>query len=90
VSTAAKMLYKPVGLGLSAAGGVLAGMVFKQVWKRIADEDDAPGATQSEYGWREVLLAAALQGAIFAVVKAAIDRGGAVGFRRLTGAWPGD
>lgn len=90
MSAAAKIIYKPVGLGLSAVGGLLAGVVFKQVWKRLADEDDAPGATEREYGWREVLLAAALQGAIFAVVKAAIDRGGAEGFRRLTGAWPGD
>ena len=36
------------------------------------------------------LPAAALQGAIFALVKAAVDRGGAEGFRKLTGVWPGD
>ncbi|WP_308346690.1 DUF4235 domain-containing protein [Streptomyces sp. ISL-66] len=35
------------------------------------------------------LLAAALQGAIFAVVKAAVDRAGAATTRRLTGTWPG-
>jgi hypothetical protein len=34
--------------------------------------------------------AAALQGATFALVKAAVDRGGAEGFRKLTGVWPGD
>jgi hypothetical protein len=37
-----------------------------------------------------VLIAAAIQGAIFAVVKAAIDRGGARAFQRWTGEWPGD
>jgi hypothetical protein len=37
-----------------------------------------------------VLLAAALEGAVFAAVKAAFERGGAKGFRRLTGVWPGD
>jgi hypothetical protein len=37
-----------------------------------------------------VLIAAALQGAIFAVTKAAIDRAGAQGFSKLTGSWPGD
>jgi hypothetical protein len=31
-----------------------------------------------------------LQGAIFALVKAAADRGAAEGTRRLTGIWPGD
>ena len=29
-------------------------------------------------------------GAIFALVKAAVDRGAAEGTRRLTGTWPGD
>ena len=41
-----------------------------------------------ERRWGEILAAAALQGAIFAVVRAAVDRGGAVGVRRLTGRWP--
>jgi len=56
----------------------------------ISDEDEAPHATSKDYGWGEVLAAAALQGAIFAVVKAAIDRGGAEGVRKLTGDWPDD
>jgi Protein of unknown function (DUF4235) len=38
----------------------------------------------------EVLLAAAMQGVIFAVVKAAVDRGTVEGTRKLTGVWPGD
>jgi len=29
-----------------------------------------------------------MQGAIFAVVRAAVDRAGATGVRRLTGKWP--
>jgi hypothetical protein len=56
----------------------------------VADEDDAPDALQSEYGMREVVLAAAIQGAIFAATKAAVDRLGARGFTKLTGVWPGD
>jgi hypothetical protein len=85
-----KLLYKPLGLAFSVAGGVLAGLVFKQVWKVVAGEEDMPTATQSEYGWGEVLAAAALNGAIFGLVKAAIDRAGAEGVRKLTGYWPGD
>ncbi len=90
MSKGAAVFYKPVGLAVSVTGGILAGMVFKQVWKSIAGEDEAPEATDANRGWGEVILAAALQGAIFAVVKAIIDRGGATGFRRLTGTWPGD
>jgi len=85
-----KLLYKPISIGFSVAGGIVAGMVFKQIWKRVAGEEDAPEATSQDYGWGEVLLAAAVQGAIFAVVKAAIDRGGAAGVRKLTGDWPDD
>ena len=36
------------------------------------------------------MAAAAIEGAVFGLVKAAVDRGGATGFARLTGVWPGD
>lgn len=86
----AALAYRPVGLLASLAAGSVASAIFKQIWKRVAHEDDAPDALQSEYTFGKVLLAAAIQGAIFAVVKAAIDRGGARGFERLTGSWPGN
>jgi len=85
-----KVLYKPVGMLVSVLGGVLAGAIFKRVWKLAAGEDEAPKATDARRGWREVLLAAALQGAIFALVKAVVDRAAAEGARKLTGVWPGD
>ena len=90
MSKGAKLAYRPVGLVGGVLAGMLSGAVFKQVWKRVANEDDAPSALQSEYSMREVVLAAALQGAIFAATKAAIDRAGARGFTKLTGNWPGD
>jgi predicted metal-dependent enzyme (double-stranded beta helix superfamily) len=85
-----KLVYKPVGMLVSVLAGVLAGVIFKSVWKITAGQDDAPKAADARRGWREVLLAAALQGAIFAVVKAAVDRGAAEATRRLTGVWPGE
>ncbi|MEU6124416.1 DUF4235 domain-containing protein [Streptomyces sp. NPDC047123] len=84
-----KLLYKPLGMGFGMLGGALAGALFRRTWKAVAHEDDAPDAHDEERAWGEILAAAALQGAIFAVVKAAVDRGGAVGVRRLTGRWPG-
>ena len=88
--SAAKLAYRPVGILTSIAAGAVASAVFKQIWKRVADEDDAPSAMQSEYSLGQILLAATLEGAIFAAVKALVDRGGAKGFQRLTGSWPGD
>jgi Protein of unknown function (DUF4235) len=86
---AMKLLYKPVSMLVSILGGVLAGAVFKRAWKVTAGEGEAPKATDARRGWREVLLAAAVQGAIFALVKAAAGRGAAEATRKVTGTWPG-
>ena len=85
-----KLLYKAVTLVISVLSGMLAGAIFKRVWKLAAGEEEAPTATDVRRGWREVLTAAALQGAIFALVKAAVDRATAEGARKLTGTWPAD
>jgi hypothetical protein len=85
-----KLPYKPVGLLASVLGGTLAAATFKKVWKLAAGEDETPKATDAHRGWPEVLAAAVLQGALFAVVKAAIDRTAATGTHKLTGTWPGD
>lgn len=84
-----KLLYKPFGIVVSVLGGVIAGAIFKRVWKLAAHEDEAPDATDAQRGWGEVLIAATVQGAIFALVKAATDRGSATITRRLLGFWPG-
>ncbi|MFF6956453.1 DUF4235 domain-containing protein [Streptomyces sp. NPDC088197] len=85
---AAKIVYRPVGLLLSVASGALAGAAFKQMWKVVGHDDDTPDALDEERAWKEVLIAAALHGLIFAVVKAAVSRSGATATRRLTGTWP--
>ncbi len=86
---ASKIIYKPVGLALGAVSGMIAGTVFKQAWKLLAHDKDAPDATDEGRNWGEVILAATLQGAIFAAVKAIVDRSGAATTRHLTGNWPG-
>lgn len=90
-STSAKILYRPVGIVSSVVGGILASLLFKQVWKRISptDGDHPPDPLQSDYPFKEILLAAVLQGAIYAGVKAVIQRQSAKGFERATGEWPG-
>ncbi|HWO66603.1 MAG TPA: DUF4235 domain-containing protein [Umezawaea sp.] len=85
-----KIIYRPLGMAVSVLGGVLAGKAFGQVWKLISGDKEAPTPTQQDRKWSEVLLAATVQGAIFGLVKAAIDRGGATGYDKLTGEWPGD
>lgn len=85
-----KTLYQPFGLLFSVLGGVIAGALFKRMWRVVADEDDAPDAKDRDRGWGEIVAAAAVQGAIFGSVKAVMDRAGAKGFERATGTWPGN
>jgi Protein of unknown function (DUF4235) len=85
-----KLLFKPLSLLVSVLSGMLAAAVFKQIWKLAAGEDEAPEATDAQRGWREVLIAATVQGAIVGLVKAVVDRGAAQGARKYFGVWPGD
>ena len=91
-SRSAKILYRPWGLVASLVGGLIAGQIFQQVWKALDPDssEDPPKPLESEYRLRKILVAALIQGAIFAVVRALIDRGGARAFERWTGEWPGD
>jgi uncharacterized protein DUF4235 len=50
MSKAVKLAYKPVGMLLGAGAGLIAGLVFKQVWKLAGHDDDAPDATDQDRG----------------------------------------
>jgi hypothetical protein len=80
-----KLLSRLLNLALSVVIGALAGTVFKQLWKLTAGEEQAPQAADPKRSWKEILPAAALQGALFATVKAAVQRGATQGRRKLQG-----
>jgi hypothetical protein len=84
-----KLIYRPFGIVLGLVAGFLSKSVFNWVWSKF-DEEEAPKATQDETTWTKVLSAAAVQGIVFQTVRAAVNRAGASGFRRLTGVWPGE
>lgn len=90
-STSAKVLYRPIGLLSGVASGAVAGILFKQIWKLASpSSSEDTKALESEFPLRQIVLAAAVQGAIYATVKALVDRGGARAFERVFGEWPGD
>lgn len=84
-----KLFYKPLGMVFGLLGGMLAGAAFRRTWKAVTGEEDAPDGLDRDRRWREILPAVALEGAIFAVVRTTVERGGATVVRRLTGYWPG-
>ncbi|MEU9832103.1 DUF4235 domain-containing protein [Streptosporangium sp. NPDC048047] len=80
-----KIVSKGTGAVTGMVGGVVAGAIFKQVWKFASGKDEAPDPTSDQYAWKEILVAAAIQGAIFGVVKAVLDRTTTGKIHRATG-----
>ena len=83
------LIYKPFGIMLGILAGVAGRKAFEFVWTKI-DDEEPPESTTEEVSWRRVLAVAALQGVIFRTVRVAVDRYGAIGWRYLTGVWPGE
>jgi hypothetical protein len=90
-NTAIRIVYRPFAMVCSIAGGLIAAQIVRQIWMRVTPHHrrQAPTALESKYKEGTVLAAAAIHGAVFGVVKAAIDRAGARAFQRWTGEWPG-
>ncbi|MFR9801200.1 DUF4235 domain-containing protein [Pseudonocardia sp. RS010] len=78
-----KLAYRPVGILSGLLGGLIASQVFNQVWKRVSDEPETPQPLSRDYGTKEVLIAATVQGAIFGLIKTAVDRYGMKAFHRF-------
>ena len=68
----AKLLFIPVSLGASLAAGFVSKKVFDQLWGLI-DEEEPPESKHRDIDWRKLLLAAAVQGAMFRAVREASD-----------------
>uniref|UniRef100_UPI0028A7D98E DUF4235 domain-containing protein n=1 Tax=Mycolicibacterium sp. TaxID=2320850 RepID=UPI0028A7D98E len=74
-----------LSMATSVAGGLLAGAVFSRIWKHVDDSGEGPPDPKDlRRSAREALIGAALQGLIFGVVRAAVDRAGARGYRAVT------
>jgi hypothetical protein len=85
----ARLAYQPVATLAGALAGMAAGAVVDRAWRAMSGADDVPRAMDEQRHWGEILAAAALQGAVFAVVRALVQRASATGVRRFTGQWPG-
>jgi hypothetical protein len=83
------LIYKPFGFVLGILAGLVGRRIFDFAWEKIDDEEPPKGTTERT-SWVKVLGAAALQGVIFKTVRVVVDRYGALGWRHLTGVWPGE
>jgi hypothetical protein len=83
-----KILFLP----FSVIGGFLAGKVAEKIFERVwalVDDQESPEPDQRWVQWPKLIVALAVEGAIFRAVRGGFDRGSRELFRRMTGAWPG-
>jgi uncharacterized protein DUF4235 len=85
MSAVAKALYLPLSVASSVAGGLIAGRIFTEIWQRVSPADEEPPEPKDlTRSGGEALTAAALQGLVFGLVRAAVDRASAHGYRAVT------
>lgn len=83
------LLFKPLGI----ISGLLAGMVARQIFEKswaAFDEQGPPDAEHREVSIPKLVIALALEGAIFALVRGLVDHAARRAFAGYTGAWPGE
>jgi Protein of unknown function (DUF4235) len=84
----AKLLFIPVSVVAGLAAGFASKKIFDGLWG-LVDEEEPPDSKHREIDWRKLLIAGALQGAIFRAVREGTDHYARVAFARTTGSWPG-
>jgi hypothetical protein len=85
----AKLLFIPVSLAISLAAGAVTRKIFDQIWG-IFDDEEPPDGKHRDIAWGKLIIAAAIQGAIFRLFKEASDHYSRRAFYRTTGTWPGE
>jgi Protein of unknown function (DUF4235) len=85
MSLVSKALYFPLSTAASVAGGLLAGAIFTQLWKRLGEgERPPPEPKDLDRSAKAMLAGAALHGLVFGLVRAVVARATAHGYKAVT------
>jgi hypothetical protein len=84
-----KFLFLPFSIVAGLIAGALGTKIFDAVWGLI-DDEEPPDSEHREISVGKLLVAAALQGAIFRMVRKLVDHQARRAFASTVGAWPGD
>jgi hypothetical protein len=84
-----KLLFIPFGVTSGFVSGFIAKRLFRLTWGLI-DDKEPPEPKHRDVSTGKVVLAAALEGAIFRGTRVAVDHKAREAFFNLTGVWPGE
>ena len=84
-----KLLFIPVSILGGLIAGFLSQKLFNQLWG-LVDKQEPPNSQHRDIDWTKLLIAAAIQGAIFRAVKEATDHYSRQAFAGVTSSWPGE
>ena len=85
----AKLLFIPFSITAGLLAGLIGKKLFNGLWG-VIDDQEPPDSKHRDITWGRLLLAGAIQGAIFRAVKEATDHASRRAFYRTTGTWPGE
>ena len=84
-----KLIFAPIGVVSGLLAGLLARKGFERAWALVDDDEPpAPESRDSTYPW--LIVALAVEGAVFRIVKGVVDHAVRRAFARATGRWPGE
>jgi Protein of unknown function (DUF4235) len=84
-----KILFLPFSIAAGLLAGFLSKKLFDAIWA-LFDDQEAPQAHHREISILKLVLALAIEGAVFRAVRGLVDHSARHGFHRATGSWPGD
>jgi hypothetical protein len=84
-----KILFVPFSVISGFIAGKIATALFERIWQ-LVDDQESPEPDQRAVKWPKLVVALALEGAIFRAVRGGFDRGSREVFTRMTGSWPGE
>ena len=84
-----KLIFLPVRLCAGLLSGIVGKKLFERLWA-VIDAEQPPQPEHRRIDVRKLVLALAIEGGLFRVLKGLADHGSRSAFARLTGSWPGE
>jgi Protein of unknown function (DUF4235) len=84
-----KLIFRPVSIVAGLVAGLIGKKLFQGLWG-VVDDEQPPKPEERPVPIGKLVLALALEGALFRLVKGLAEHGSRYAFSRLTGSWPGE